>query len=202
MITASPESDSSFTSVRCPTRNNATQAEGASLVFQARLRAVVSQTILINGARPGSDAIRAILYGAEQTFNRFKPKYRYLVLFSDMQQSGGGVRNCVKAAASASESPACLDDYFRTADIPDESRSGALTGTTVFVAGFGQTIRGHLNDEEAKHYKYFWAAFFERQGARVCWFAPTSLPITNNPDGSQETDTRYFDEDCPPVPIA
>jgi hypothetical protein len=195
-ITASPETDSQFQSLPCPSRTNETQFKAALIVFQPQLQATIDNFINLQAPAPGTDIIDAILYGASQTFDRFHPKTRVLVVFSDMEQSGVGVRNCILKAAV--ESPHCLTNYFRKR--PElNSRVKALARTAVYISGVGQTIRGSIANTDLFAYNAFWRAFFDREGARMCWYAPGNLPEEALADGTQAINPKYFNDKCAPI---
>ena len=108
------------------------------------------------------------------------------------------MRNCIKKGGGTGAA-SCLNLYFR--GNPNlNGRIAALQDAAVFVSGFGQTIRGSISDMELAAYHAFWKNFFHREGAKVCWFAPTNLPVTNNSDGTQSISSKYLTADCPPIP--
>ena len=69
----------------------------------------------------------------------------------------------------------------------------------VFAVGVGRTIRGTMAADELQAYRVFWKSFFERTGARVCWFEPSGLPTEVAQDGTRRVNTKYFTSDCPPA---
>lgn len=198
VITASAETNSQFNSLQCPQRINETDFEAKMLVFGSQLQTTVANTINYQEPAVGSDIVGAILYGATQTFERFKPKYRYLVVFSDMQQFGDGVRSCIKKSG-VSLAATCLGLYFRKNPELDGKRP-ELQNTAVFVIGVGQTVSGSINTPELVDYQAFWTSFFKREHAKICWFAPANMPVTTNSDGTQSISAKYFNADCPPIP--
>ena len=195
-ITATPEADSQFKSLPCPSRTNETQFKAALIAFQPQLQGTIDDFIGQQAPSPGTDIIDAILYGASQTFDRFHPTTRILVVFSDMEQSGSGVRNCILKAAVTS--PTCLELYYKERPNLNAKRP-ELTNTAVFVVGVGQTIRGPISDIDLFAYNAFWRAFFDREKARMCWYAPGNLPEETFPDGTTAVNPKYFRSDCPPV---
>ncbi len=200
VITPSPEADSRFHSLQCPERKNETDFRAKMLVFEPQLRAVVDDAIGAQALTQGSDIIGAILYGANQTFNRFKPEYRYLVVFSDMEQVSDGVSNCIEKKGET-DAASCLSLYF--GNNPQlNGKVPALQNTAVFVSGFGQTTSGSISDKKLTAYRAFWMSFFDREDAKVCWFAPTNMPVTTNSDGTQSINPKYFTSDCPPIPAS
>jgi hypothetical protein len=196
LITANPQEDSVFQPVDCPGGVNATQRGDTEVALQSTIQATLSGLITNQSSVHKSDVIGAILYGAQQTFLRLKPSNRYLMIFSDMQQSGDGVRNCVKQAGPE-RAPGCLKVYFRRhSEYPS---FGMLTGVEVFVSGFGMTVRGTIAPREWESYKRFWQAFFAEEGARVCKFGVERLPIRTTGFGVRSIDPSYFKSNCSPV---
>jgi len=196
VITATPEQDSIFETLRCPNGANATDQQAQEIVFRAQLASRIEDVIQIQAQSPGSDVIGAINYAAEQTFRRFPNGDRVLVIFSDMQQSGGGVRNCIKGAAYQ-KATSCLTRYY--VKNPDIDRSPRLKAVDTYVVGFAKTIRGSVDPNERRNYEVFWRSYFARQGARLCWFAASDLPVLTNADGSKTIDPRYFNANCAPA---
>ena len=196
VITANPEADSIFETLRCPKGKNDTDQRAQEIVFRAQLGTRVQDVIQIQAQTPGSDVIGAVSYAASQTFRRFPTDDKYLVVFSDMQQSGGGVRNCIKTARYADVSR-CLGAYYK--HNPDVNRKAQLESVSTYVIGFAKTIRGPLDSHERRNYDAFWQSYFDRQGARLCWFAASNLPVLTNSDGSKTIDPKYFTTDCPPT---
>ena len=197
VITASAAANSQLESIQCPKRVNDTDFKAKMLVFGSQLQATVDNVINYQEPTRGSDIIGAILYGANQTFDRFKPKSKYLVVFSDMQQFGDGVRPCVRNGPA--HAAACLSLYFMRHPEFDANRS-ELQDAAVFVVGVGQTTGGSLGSSEILDYQTFWTSFFKREQAKICWFAPTNMPVTNNSDGTQSISSKYFNANCPPIP--
>jgi hypothetical protein len=196
VITATPEQDSIFETLRCPKGKNETDQRAQEIVFRAQLSTRVQDVIQVQSSSPGSDVIGAVSYAAEQTFHRFPTDHRFLVIFSDMQQSGGGVRNCIKGA-SYGRASRCVSDYYKRN--PDVSAKPQLDSVATYVIGFAKTIRGSIDSGERRNYESFWRTYFNRQGATLCWFAASNLPVLTNADGSKIIDPKYFTSDCPPV---
>ena len=111
VITATPEIDSQFKSIECPSAPNETARRSALLTFEGNYKALLTQVIGYQASMPGSAILGAVVYGARETFRRFQPDEKYLVVFSDMQQSGVGVRNCVKSNG-VRHAGACLEQYY------------------------------------------------------------------------------------------
>jgi len=196
-ITASAEVNTQFESLQCPRRINNTDFQAKMLVFGSQLEATVNDISLYQEPVRGTDIIGAILYGANQTFDRFKPKSRYLVVFSDMQQFGDGVRPCVQKSGAAHAAD-CLSVYFKRHPEFDAKRP-ELQDTAVFVIGVGQTAGGSLGRSEILAYRAFWKVFFRREHAKVCSYGTPNLPVTNNSDGTQSIPSKYFSADCLPI---
>lgn len=194
-ITAEPDQDSVLETVACPHGVNETDQKAQDINFQHTFGAAVDQVIAYQANDVGTDIAGASLYAAKQTFDEFQPKHRYLILFSDMQQSGGGVRNCILKEGYKASS--CVTRYF--GENPQYPRAGELTGTEVYVSGAGRNIRGRVTKLEWQADTSFWRAFFNTEGARVCWYAATSVPVQVQSDGTKVLDSHYFNDHCSPA---
>jgi hypothetical protein len=125
VITAYPEQDSVFRTLACPSGRNETDEAAKLITFKATLETAVDEIVPMQSSRIGTDVAGAIVYGASQTFARLKPDDKYLVVYSDMQQSGGGMQECVQQEGADAASR-CLRLYF--AANPQYPQSGALDG--------------------------------------------------------------------------
>jgi hypothetical protein len=197
VITATPEDDSVFQTLRCPKGKNETDQKAHEIVFRAQLGARIDEVIRVQAREPGSDVIDAIDFGVRNTFDRFPTDDRYLVVFSDMQQSGGGVRNCIRGAETAADGRGCLRAYYDAHR--DVRRAGALAGVDAYVIGLGKTLVGTIDQRELANYKSMWRAYFNEQRAGMCWFQAGTLPIITTPTGEKEIVDKYFARGCPPA---
>jgi hypothetical protein len=197
LITAHSEEDSVFRTLGCPNGRNETDQAAKLLVFRATLQANVDEIVAMQSSQIGSDVVGAIVSGATQTFGRLKPHdKKYMVVYSDMQQFGGGVRQCVRHEGAEGASH-CLRRYF--AGNSQYTQSGALDGAAVFAIGVGKTVSGSLTSKEWQGYKSFWKTFFATEGGNVCWYSAAMLPIQTDADGTRSLDPNYFTPDCPPA---
>lgn len=191
-ITANPAQDSLLTTLACPNGANETDQQTQNIAFQRTFSAAIDSVIAYQAPETGTDVVGSALQAAKQTFSAISAKQKYLMVFSDMQQSGGGLRNCVLERRFRSAS--CLKLYFE--QNPDARQRNALSGVEVYVSGAGRNIRGTVTRDEWQADVSFWRGFFNSEGARVCWYAATSVPVQVRADGTKALDSNYFNDSC------
>ncbi len=200
-ITASVQRDSLEDSILCPAYLNNTQYRTALLIFEREFKTKIDGMIEYRGKQIGTDIIGKLLSAALTRFNVIRSKNKFILIYSDMQQSGDGIRQCVLRSRGRNQA-SCVAMYYQAHPEYARVKTSALKGVPILVAGVGRTVIGPVPRDEYNAYVSFWQNFFRAEEARICWYGPDSGSesgwINTEADGSLSVNTSMFSARCEP----